>query len=138
MSDFWIWWIMATILIGAEMLTGTFYLLAIGIALAFGGATAWLGASPPIQLLTAGGLAVAGTVVAHRWRRRSGDPPPLPGLDIGQSVRVESWQPDGTARVVYRGTQWNGVLATNETPRRHTMYIVATRGSTLVLGAERP
>jgi hypothetical protein len=38
---------------------------------------------------------------------------------------------------VYRGTRWNGVLAQPETPRRHTMYIVATRGSTLVLDAER-
>ena len=66
------------------------------------------------------------------------DPPALPGLDIGQSVHVESWQPDGSARVVYRGTRWNGVLASSETPRLHTMYIVATRGSTLVLGAERP
>ena len=64
--------------------------------------------------------------------------PLLPGLDVGQSVRVEAWQPDGSARVVYRGTRWNGVLASSETPRRHTMYIVATRGSTLVLGAERP
>jgi hypothetical protein len=30
------------------------------------------------------------------------------------------------------------VLASDATPRRHTMYIVGTRGSTLVLGAERP
>ena len=40
--------------------------------------------------------------------------------------------------VVYRGTRWNGELASAQTPRRDTMYIVATRGSTLVLDAERP
>jgi len=91
-----------------------------------------------MQLLTAGVLAVAGTMIAHRWRKRSGEPPPLAGLDVGQSVHVESWHADGTARVVYRGTRWNGVLASDATPRRHTMYIVGTRGSTLVLGAERP
>ena len=51
---------------------------------------------------------------------------------------VEAWHADGTARVVYRGTRWNGVLATPETPRKHTMYIVATRGSTLVLDANVP
>ena len=138
MNDYWVWWILATVLTGAELLTGTFYLLAVGVAFAFGGIAAWLGASLPMQLLTAGVLAVVGTVVANRWRRRSGDAPLLPGLDIGQSVRVEAWQPDGSARVVYRGTRWNGVLATSETPRRHTLYFVATRGSTLVLGAERP
>jgi len=138
MDNYWIWWILAAVLIGAEMLTGTFYLLAVGIAFALGGVVAWVGASLPMQLLTAGVLSVIGTVIANRWRRARGDPPPSPALDVGQSVHVESWQPDGSARVVYRGTKWNGVLASSETPRRHTMYIVATRGSTLVLGAERP
>jgi len=138
MNDYWIWWILATVLIGAELVTGTFNLLAVGIAFAFGGVAAWLGASTQLQLLIAGVLAVIGTVIANRWRHRRGEPPPLPGLDIGQSVRVETWQPDGTARVAYRGTQWTGVLASAETPRRNTMYIVATRGSTLVLAAERP
>jgi membrane protein implicated in regulation of membrane protease activity len=138
MTDYWMWWILATILVGAELVTGTFYLLAVGIAFAFGGIAAWLGAAVPMQLLTAGVLAVAGTMIAHRWRKRGGEPPPLAGLDVGQSVHVESWHADGTARVVYRGTRWNGVLASDHTPRRHTMYIVGTRGSTLVLGAERP
>ena len=138
MNDYWLWWIMATVLIGAELVTGTFYLLAMGIAFAIGGLAAWFGATMPMQLLIAGALAVAGTMLAHRWRSRRGDPPPLPDLDVGQSVRVESWQPDGTARVVYRGTRWTGELATARTPRRDTMYIVATRGSTLVLDAERP
>ena len=138
MDHYWIWWILAAVLIGAELLTGTFYLLAIGLAFALGGVAASLGASMPMQLLTAGLLAVIGTMIANRWRRARGDPPPSPGLDIGQSVHVESWQPDGSARVVYRGTRWNGELASVQTPRRDTMYIVATRGSTLVLAAERP
>jgi membrane protein implicated in regulation of membrane protease activity len=138
MNDYWVWWILATMLVGAELLTGTFYLLAVGIAFALGGAAAWLGASMPMQLLTAGVLAVVGTVVAHRWRRSRGDPPPQPGLDVGQVVHVESWSPEGAARVVYRGTKWDGVLASASTPRQPTMYIVATRGSTLVLDAERP
>jgi membrane protein implicated in regulation of membrane protease activity len=138
MNDYWVWWILATLLVGAELLTGTFYLLAVGIAFAFGGLAAWLGAPLALQMITAGVLAVIGTILANRWRRKSGDTPALPDLDIGQSVRVEAWQPDGTARVVYRGTRWNGVLRSAATPRRDTMYIVATRGSTLVLDAARP
>ena len=138
MTDYWLWWILAAILIGAEIVTGTFYLLAIGIACAVGGAAAVAGASRPMQLLVAGVLAVIGTTLAHHWRRKRGQPPPQPGLDIGGRVHVEAWRADGTARVVYRGTRWNGVLASDATPRRHTMYIVGTRGSTLVLGAERP
>lgn len=138
MNDYWTWWILATILVGAELVTGTFYLLAVGVAFAFGGIAAWLGAAMPMQLSTAGVLAVAGIIVANRWRRGRGEAPNLPGIDIGQSVRIEAWQPDGTARVVYRGTHWTGELATAQTPRRDTMYIAATRGSTLVLTAERP
>jgi membrane protein implicated in regulation of membrane protease activity len=138
MTQYWFWWILATILVGAELVTGTFYLLAVGIAFAFGGVAALMGASTPMQLLTAGVLAVVGTVIANRWRRRRGESPALPGLDVGRSVQVETWHADGTARVLYRGTHWDGIAATKDTPHRHTMYIVATRGSTLVLGAERP
>jgi membrane protein implicated in regulation of membrane protease activity len=138
MTDYAFWWILATLLIGAELVTGTFYLLAIGIAFAFGGVAAFAGASIPLQWLTAGVLAVVGTMIAHHWRARRGEPAPQPGLDIGRRVRVDSWHADGTARVDYRGTQWDAVLASEETPRRHTMYIVATRGSTLVLAADQP
>src|SRR6478752_137337 len=136
MTDYWLWWILAAILIGAEIVTGTFYLLAIGIACAVGGAAAVAGASRPMQLLVAGVLAVIGTTLAHHWRRKRGQPPPQPGLDIGGRVHVEAWRADGTARVVYRGTHWDGVLASPTTPRGDTMYIVDTRGSTLVLGEQ--
>jgi len=61
-----------------------------------------------------------------------------PALDIGQAVQVRTWHPDGTARVEYRGTQWNAELAAIDARRADTMYIVATRGSTLVLSAQRP
>lgn len=132
------WWIMAAILIGAEMMSGTFYLLAIGVAFGIGGVAAWLGASTTVQLLIAGVLSLALASAAHAWRLRRGEPRPLPGLDIGQTVRVRAWRGDGSARVEYRGTQWDGVLESAQTPRHDTMVIVATRGSTLVLGASPP
>jgi len=138
MTDYWLWWILAAILIGVELVTGTFYLLAVGIAFALGGAAALAGASRPMQLLTAGILAVVGTMIAHHWRRRHGEPAPAPGLDVGKRVHVEAWHADGSARVVYRGTHWDGVLASSDTARRNTMYIVGTRGSTLVLDNEQP
>lgn len=138
MADHWTWWILAAMLIGAELMTGTFYLVAIGIAFAIGGVAAWLGASTPLQLLIAGALAAIGATAAHLWRRRHGEPERQPGLDIGKQVRVRSWNADGSARVEYRGTQWDGVPESAQTPHNDTMYIVATRGSTLVLGASPP
>ena len=65
-------------------------------------------------------------------------PPPQPSLDIGQTVRVETWNADGTARVNYRGTTWDAELATPDVPHAATMYIVATRGSRLILSDRRP
>jgi len=137
MSEFWVWWIAAALLVGAELLTGTYYLLAVGLALAIGGITAWLGATAPVQLAVAAVAGVLLTAAAHQWRRRHALPPPQPPLDVGQPVRVEGWNADGTARVAYRGTQWTAELATPDTPRAATMFIVAMRGSILVVADRR-
>lgn len=137
MTEPWAWWIAAAVLIGAELLTGTFYLLAVGVAVAIGGATAWAGYPLTTQFTVAGVAGVVLTALAHQWRRRKAQPPPQPGFDVGQSVRVDGWNPDGTARVTYRGTQWTAELATPATSRASTMYIVATRGSVLVVADRR-
>jgi membrane protein implicated in regulation of membrane protease activity len=138
MSVEWIWWIAAAVLIGAELVTGTFYLLAVGIAVALGGVVAWLGAGLQLQFAVAGVLGVGLTIVAHRWRLARASPPPLPSLDIGQTVHVETWNADGTARVAYRGSTWDAELAGPDVPRAETLYVVATRGSVLVLSNHRP
>ena len=138
MADYWIWWIAAALLVGLELATGTFYLLAVGVAFALGGVAAWLGASVPMQMAIGGTVAVVAVLIAHEWRKRRATPAPLLPLEFGQAVRVDRWNADGTARVVYRGTQWDAELAAPETYRAQTMYIVATRGSTLVLSDRRP
>jgi len=137
MSVEWAWWIFAAVLVGAELLTGTFYLLAVGVAVALGGVAAFAGASLPVQFVVAGVLGVALTMIAHRLRLSRATPPPQPSLDVGQSVRIETWNSDGTARVNYRGTQWNAELADEGASRAETMYIVGTRGSTLVIADRR-
>ena len=136
--SYWTWWIVAALLIGAELLTGTFYLLAIGIAAALGGVAALLGASEPMQFAVAGVLGVILTILAHRWRLAHAAPPQQPPLDVGQAVRVQRWNPDGTARVAYRGSDWDAELAAPDTARAETMYIVATRANVLVLSDRKP
>ena len=137
MADYWIWWILAALLVGLELATGTFYLLAVGIAFLFGGVTAWLGASLTMQMVVGGALSAVALVIAHYWRKRM-VPSTMAPLDRGQPVRVHRWNADGTARVEYRGTQWNAEIAAPDTIRATTMYIVDTRGSTLVLSDRRP
>jgi membrane protein implicated in regulation of membrane protease activity len=139
MSAYWMWWIAAAALVAAELLTGTFYLLVVGIALAFGGLAAWFDASVPVQWLIAAALGVIGTVMLQRWKRSLAlRTPAQQGLDIGQMVQVQSWGPDGTARVAYRGSTWDAELATTGVPQAKTMYIAAMRGSVLILSDRRP
>ncbi|MBS0321883.1 MAG: NfeD family protein [Proteobacteria bacterium] len=133
----WMWWIAAAVLIGAELMTGTFYLLAIGVALAIGGVAAMVQMSIEAQFLIA---AVAGIVlvfVAHRWRHKHGRPPPPVPHDVGQTVHVATWNADGTARVDYRGTQWTAELAHADSPRHQTMVIVGMRGPNLIVDAPK-
>jgi membrane protein implicated in regulation of membrane protease activity len=138
MAAYWMWWIAAAALIAAELLTGTFYLLVIGLAVACGGIAAWFASGIAVQWLTAGVLGVAGTALLNRWKRQQGGGAKQPGLDVGQMVRVETWGPNGTARVNYRGSTWDAELAGPDTPQAETMYIEAMRGSVLILTDRRP
>jgi membrane protein implicated in regulation of membrane protease activity len=138
MSVEWIWWIAAAALIAIELVTGTFYLLAIGVAFALGGVAAALHSALEVQFGVAALLAIVFVVLAHRWRLGRGSEPPLRSFDVGQAVRVEAWNADGTARVAYRGTTWDAEPATPDVPRVESLYIVGTRGSVLVVSDRRP
>lgn len=139
MSSYWMWWIAGAALIAAELVTGTFYLLVIGLALVCGGFAAYLGAEIPVQWLITAALGVVGTVLLQRWKRNLvASTPPQKGLDIGQMVQVQSWGPAGTARVAYRGSTWDAEVASAQTPHAKTMYIAGMRGSVLLLSDRRP
>lgn len=137
MAAHWLWWILAGGLVAIELVAGTFYLLAVAVAFAVGGLAAWLGASHELQFVIAAVLAIAGTFVAHRWRRRHAPPAADVPFDVGQTVEVQAWNADGSARVAYRGSMWNAELAAPGTPRAQSMVIVGMRGSTLLLGERR-
>jgi membrane protein implicated in regulation of membrane protease activity len=139
MNAYWMWWIAAAALVAAELLTGTFYLLVVGLALACGGAAAWFGAGAALQWLVAAALGVVGTMLLQRWKRDlTARTPAQQGLDVGQMVQVQSWGPEGTARVAYRGSTWDAELAATSIPQAKTMYIAAMRGSVLILSDRRP
>jgi membrane protein implicated in regulation of membrane protease activity len=138
MSGVWAWWVAAAALIGIELLVGTFYLLAVGVAVALGGVAALFGASEPMQFALAGVLGVALTIAVHRWRVAKAEPAPAPSLDVGQAVQVQRWNADGSARVSYRGSDWDAELAKPGSAHAETMYIVATRANVLLLSDQKP
>ena len=137
MSSYVVWWILAAILVGVELATGTFYLLAVGAAFAIGGLAAYMGLETWVQFAVASVFTIVGISAAHKWRVTRAQPPQMPGFDVGQTVRVLEWRDNGTARVHYRGSQWDAELASADTPRAETMMIQDMRGSVLVLTAAR-
>jgi membrane protein implicated in regulation of membrane protease activity len=139
MSDYLVWFILAAILAGLELLSGTLYLLLYGIACAIGGLIALVGLPDAYQYGLSAALAVIGTV----WLRRRKFLKPAStteSLDIGQRVEVESWKADGTARVRYRGAGWDAELtpAAGQAGQPQVLYIVSQRGNTLIVAAEPP
>lgn len=128
------WWILAAVLVGVELTSGTFYLLVYGIAAAAAGVAAWLGAGPAGQLLTAGAIAVLGTLGLRHWKRSTAHPESsVQDMDLGQTVAVESWQ-NGRGRVSYRGAVWDAEAESAGVDSAQPLVIRAVRGNTLVLG----
>jgi membrane protein implicated in regulation of membrane protease activity len=132
------WFLLALVLIGLEMVTGTFYLLVVAIAAAVGGTVAILGADPAWQFLWSSVTGVAGTVLLRRWKNNQAITTPDIGLDIGLPVKVIQWNDNGTARVFYRGAEWDAELESTETAREGTLYIKAVHGSGLILTHDKP
>jgi membrane protein implicated in regulation of membrane protease activity len=116
MADSAFWWSAAGIAVAVELATGTFYLLMLAVGLAAGALAAHAGADVPVQLFVAAVIG-GGAVTALRMRRRGAPKPkaaranPDVNPDIGETLQVEAWQPDGTALVRYRGANWTVIAA---------------------------
>ena len=119
MTEATIWWLLAGGAVVAELLTGTFFLLMIGIAMAAGALAAHAGADMIVQLLIAAVIG-GGSVVAWYFvkKRRKATLPKDSNLafnlDIGETVMVLGWDPDGTANVRYRGANWTAIRRPGE------------------------
>ena len=68
MDAYLLWVIAGIILIIVEMLTGTFYLLVLGIAALTAAAAAWFGQSFWVQAVVTAAVAVAGVILINRYR----------------------------------------------------------------------
>ena len=136
------WWLAGAGLVAAELATGTFYLLMLGLGAAAAALAAHAGLGLTGQLLVAalvGGGAVAAWHLLQA--RRSGQHAPTAtinanrdlNLDIGSSVHVAHWRPDGSARVNHRGAGWDARYAGRGTPAAGDFTICAVDGNCLVL-----
>jgi membrane protein implicated in regulation of membrane protease activity len=140
MQPHFFWLIVGIVLIVAELMTGTFYLLFLGIAALVAAAVAFLGGTLVVQAIVAAACSVAGVVWVHR-HRRSIETKPMPSLDVGQHVTFESWvsQADKVARVQYRDAHWDAQIDGDcRGEPGEVFHIVAVEGSLLRVAKHRP
>lgn len=114
MADSTIWWILAGAAVAVEMVTGSFYLLMLGIGMAAGALAAHAGAGVAMQIVVASVIGGGATVGWHLLRQRQAPEAgaaanPNVNLDVGEQVHVEAWNTDHTATVRYRGASWTVV-----------------------------
>ncbi|OGB28879.1 MAG: hypothetical protein A3F78_04225 [Burkholderiales bacterium RIFCSPLOWO2_12_FULL_61_40] len=138
MAEPTIWWLLAGGTVAVELLTGTFYLLMLAIGMAAAAAAAHMGASLVVQLIVAavvGGGAVAAWHLKPKTSRT--EPPaqanPNVNMDIGETVQINAWNPDGTASVQYRGAHWTAIHRTGVSPNPGLHRVAEVVGSRLLV-----
>jgi membrane protein implicated in regulation of membrane protease activity len=137
MEAYWVWWLAAVVLVIAEMLMGTFYLLAVAFGLAAAGLVAYFGVAWAGQAAVAALLCSASVAGIFRWKQQHSNPHEQANLayDIGQSVHAVQWSDDRHARVSYRGAEWDAELAVSASPdpSRQKWRIKEIAGSLLII-----
>ncbi|QBK05464.1 NfeD family protein [Hylemonella gracilis] len=140
MADSTFWWLGAGVLVAAELLSGSFYLLMLALGLAAGAFAAQLGLMATAQVILAALVGSAAVLGCYLLRRRLavGTPGvqanPDVNPDIGQIVHIGAWDEDGLARVKYRGALWTASTPDFKNagqPGHHR--IVEVRGSQLLV-----
>jgi membrane protein implicated in regulation of membrane protease activity len=114
MAESTLWWLATGGVIVAELLTGTFYLLMLGVGCAAGALAAHFGWNVATQMVLAALVGGGAVVVWHLRQMRSHKEAPAQSnvnvnLDIGETVQIDGWNADGTADVHYRGARWTAI-----------------------------
>jgi len=134
------WAIVALVLVIAELVSGTFYLLMLGVAAFGAAATAWLGHEFAAQCVVAAVLGAGGCYGVHVYRAASARNPMAP-IDRGMPASFESWLDSGSrlARVRYRGASWDARVEGNDVLEPGTtLFVLAADGNTLRVAKNRP
>lgn len=137
--DSYLYWILAAIaLVIVELLTGTFFLLVLGVAAAGGAALAYLGMPLGVQAAVATAVAILGVIVVWQYRVKASRQAGINAIDVGHRVTLDSWvnEAEGLARVRYRDTLWDAKVV-GERGSGTTFYIRGMDGSTLHIAPER-
>jgi membrane protein implicated in regulation of membrane protease activity len=135
------WWVLAGTLVAVELATGTFYLLMLALGAVAGALVSHAGFNVSAQIVASALLGALATLAWHVKRARHPQSAPVQSnrdvlLDIGQTLSVEQWDGDGTARAQYRGAAWSVRFAGEGAPLPGRFRIVSVEGSQLSVTPE--
>lgn len=138
MDNATLWWLATGLMVGIELLTGTFYLLMLALGLAAGALAAHAGLTVTGQMIASAAVGAGAVVGLHYARlRRPGDPSPRAdrsvNLDVGEIVHIDAWQADGTASVKYRGARWTAIHHPHATPTPGAHRVAELVGNRLLV-----
>lgn len=130
------WWIACIALIGAELVSGTFYLLMAALGLAAAALLSYADTTLTQQVTTAAIVSGGAVAIWHLIRSRSQTEVDLVASDVGQTVQVNNWLENGSTSVQYRGANWTATLANPHAERTTGPHrIVAVDGTRLRIEA---
>ena len=144
-----LWLLVGFGLVIVELLTGTFYLLMLGIAAFCAAAAAYFGQGFEgtlldqkfwLPVIVAVAAAAAGCYGVHLHHARNAKAQ-MPSVDAGQPANFENWidQGGGLARVRYRGASWDARIdGQGDLEAGALLYVTHTEGHTLNVSRQRP
>lgn len=139
MSAAVLWLAAGLILIVAEVLTGTFYLLVLGLACLAGSAVSLVAPGLATSSAVVCAIALFGVLWVRRYRSQH-EQPAMASLDVGQSVRWQNWIDESArlARVAYRDSEWEA-LVTGEVngTAGEVLYITGIDGNRLTINRRK-
>lgn len=140
MSTTSFWLILAAVMISCEIFTTTFYLLAIALGFLIAAAAASLNFSIEVQVGLSGLCALLAVFGVRQWKiKHPRTETPVDADDIGKRVEIDSWLDAQHARVKYRGSYWNAVIALNAPSVEQPHWIISARhGATLEITPQLP
>jgi len=139
MDSYLIWLAAGFLLVIVELVSGTFYLLVLGVAALAGGLVAYAGLPISVQAGAAAVLAVTGAVWVNRVRRTS-TAVKMRSLDVGQPAAFDHWvdRAAGQARVKYRDALWDATVVGEVSGEPgESLTVVSIDGNTLKVSKNR-
>jgi membrane protein implicated in regulation of membrane protease activity len=138
MDTYLIWLVAGFLLVIVELVSGTFYLLVLGVAAVAGGVVAYTGLPFSVQAVVAATLAVVGVVWVNRVRRTS-SAVTMRSLDFGQPTTFDHWvNRPGQARVKYRDALWDATVDGEIAGEPgEILYVASIDGNTLKVSQTR-